>query len=343
MPILDLKDIVIYESPGGPTYAVPNASMRAMEAIVNATWDLAGTKSSSMSTKFNNAQGTYLDTAPTVSAGSVTAPTLTAPDVAIPEQIDAADVTVVFNTQMNALVTKFGEFRTTYFPDESAAYTAAENWLQAAIANDNGGIPVAVQEQLYEDDRSRILEDASRASDAVIGAFAARGYPLPPGAAAAAAIEIQRKAQGEIASSSRKLSALAIDMQKFNVQQLLSLRQVAMSSALDYIKSIAASSAQVTGLGYDSQSKLIASAADFYRAQTGAAELVAKVGQFNQTLALDAGAKNQAAELNLINAKLQAMLEEAKSVAAMATSLYNNLNVSTSIRADGGTSVTTSP
>ena len=343
MPILNLSSFYIGNNGGVDLWQVPDASMKTMEAILNATWDLAGTKSSSMSTKFNNAQGTYLDTAPTVSAGSVTAPTLTAPDVAIPEQIDAADVTAVFNTQMNALVTKFGEFRATYFPDESAAYTAAEDWLQAAIANDNGGIPVAVQEQLYEDDRSRILEDASRASDAVIGAFAARGYPLPPGAAAAAAIEIQRKAQGEIASSSRKLSALAIDMQKFNVQQLLSLRQVAMSSALDYIKSIAASSAQVTGLGYDSQSKLIASAADFYRAQTGAAELVAKVGQFNQTLALDAGAKNQAAELNLINAKLQAMLEEAKSVAAMATSLYNNLNVSTSIRADGGTSVTTSP
>lgn len=316
--------------PGGPL-----ESMRTLNALINASWDQANTKTTAYEAKMTAATEGFLDlaTAPHITAGTVTSPSITEPGVTIPSTITSADIYDEFTTQYLELVAllsdKFALFRTTYFPDEATAYTAAEDWLQSAIANANGGIPLAVQTQLIADAEATIQAAATTANNDVLAMFASRRFPLPPGAAAAAAVEIQQKAQDGVVDVARKIAITSIEQLRFVVTQLMGLRKIAMDSAVDYIKALASGpdmASRLVNVGYDAQSKLISSAAAFYNARTSAAEAVSKVGQYNVGTALEASAKNQMSDLTLIEDKLKALLAEADALAKMTTSLFNNLH-----------------
>lgn len=322
-----------------------DTAREVVKAVINAAWNQGITKQAQFEAKIATAQTTFLDTAtaPQVSAGSVSVPTITAPNVAIPTTQSASDVMTMFDSKylaiMGELADRFTAFRTTYFPDETNAYIAAEDWLQAAIA-DPSGLPPTVVAQIFGDDQARILEDKSRAQDAVIAQFAGRRFPLLPDVAASLTMQIEQKAQDELAESSRKVAMLSVEMQKFNVEKLLGLRGMAMDSAIKYVSALASApdiSSKLVGIGYDAQSKLISAAADFYRADSGAKEVIAKVAQFNTSTALEADVKNQMSNLTLIEDKLKALLAEAQALAQMSTSLFNNVHVSAGV--SGGRNV----
>lgn len=241
-------------------------------------------------------------TAQQVTPGVVGAFTIVEPTVDIPSTMSATDVMSVFDSKYLELVAllseKFTTFRATHFPNEGTTYAAAEAWLAAAIANPNGGLPTAVAAQLLEDERSRVLTDAARATDAVLATFAARRFPLPPGAAASAALQIQQKGQAEIAAAGRKLTALSIEQMKFAIEKAMGMRQMAMSAAVEYIKAIASGpdmASRLVGVGYDAQSKLISSAASFYNARTEAKKAMSDVDKTNVTLSQQADIANKAA------------------------------------------------
>lgn len=329
---------IISVTPGDYTPGA-QSSLNAMAAVINAAWEQGNTKSADFSARIDaitdEATG-WLSTqsAPHITGGSVDAPSVIEPNVTIPTSQSAGDVMTLFDTKYAEMVTmlsdKFTAFRTAYFPDESGAYSAAESWLKAALENPTSGLPVAVQDQLLTEDKDRITADATRASDAVIQSLAARRFPMPSGAAASALLQIQQKAQDEIAGSSRKLTIISVDMMKFAVEKTLGLRQVAMGAAVEYIKAIASpdSMSQLVNVGYDAQSKLISAASQFYNSRTAVAELTAKVSQFNVSTALDVAVKNQASDLALIEDRLKALLSECQLLAQMATSLFNNVHAS---------------
>lgn len=326
-----------------------DATARAMVAeVINATWSKGIELKNEFQAKLTAAQTTFLDdtSAPHVAAGTVDVPTVTAPGVSIPASADTTSVMSMFDAKylelVALLVDKFETFKLEYFPDESNAYIAAEDWLQSAIANPDSGLPPAVQAKIWGDDQARILQDTTRASDAVLAEFAGRRFPLPPGAAASAVMQIQQKSQDALAESSRKIAILSVEMQKFSVEKLLNLRQIAMDACIKYISALASGPDMATrliGIGYDAQSKLISAAADFYRADVQAAELTSKVAQYNNSIQLDAATKNQASDLTLIEDKLKALLAEAQAIAQTATALLNNVHASVGINASRNTSV----
>ena len=315
------------------------SSLDAMAAVINAAWDLGNAKYSDYEDKvaaLTDEVTGWLSTqaAPHITAGTVTAPSITEPDVDIPQTQSAGDVYTDFAAEYAKIIvelsTQFTTFRSSYFPDEQAAYSAAEDWLQAAIANDSG-LPAAVAAQILTDDKDRLLAEADRASETVLAAFAARRFPLPPGAAAAAIADITGKAQDEIAASSRKITIASVEQLRWVVEKTLGLRQIAMGAAVDYIKALASGpdiASRLVNVGYDAQSKLISAASQFYNSRTAAAELTAKVGQFNQQIALQAGEKNQAADMTMIENRLKALLTECQALAQMVTSLFNNVHAS---------------
>lgn len=333
--ILNLDKTPLYTTPGGTTYLVPGPGAEAIEQIINATWTEAQTNKAEFTAKLATALSGFLDTttSPHIAAGSVAIPSITEPAVNIPTTQSAGDVITEFGTQRLAivaeLVQKFSDFRTTYFPDESNAYAAVENWLQDAIA-DPSGLPPAVVAQIFGDDQARILADKTRAQDAVIAQFAGRRFPLPPDVATSAVMQIEQKAQDELAESSRKIAMLSVEMQKFNVEKLLGLRGMAMDSAIKYISALASGqdiASKVIGVGYDAQSKLISAASSFYNARTQAAETMSKVAQYNNSTQLEAAAKNQMADLQMVENKLKALLTECEVIGRAMTALYNNLHV----------------
>lgn len=346
-------DTIIAGFNGDPShtavYSVPSATMKATAQIINACWTEAQGNRATFAAKITAALADWLDTAsvPHVTSGTVSVPTIAEPAVDIPATQSAGDVISVFDTKraeiVAELVTKFTNFRTSFFPDESNAYAAAEDWLQAAIA-DPHGLPPAVRAALVGDDEARILADKVRAQDAVVAQFAGRRFPLPPDVSASAVLQIEQKAQDEIAESSRKLLLLSVDMQKFNVEKLLGLRGMAMDSAIKYISALASGqdiASKVVGVGYDAQSKLISAASSFYGARTNAAETISKISQYNNSAALEAATKNQAADMQMIENKLKGLLTEAQALAQMTTALYNNLHSGATISTSGGSSVNT--
>ena len=331
-------------------YSVPSASMQVAQAIINACWNEAQGNKATFTSKMTAALSTWLDgtSSPHVTAGSVSVPTITEPGVTIPASIDTSDILASYDSKylelVAMLVDKFSSFRTTYFANESSAYTAAETWLRNAIA-DPSGLPPAVVAQLVGDDQARILADSGRAQDTVMAQFAARGFPLPPGAAASAVLQIEQQAQNALAETSRKIMILSVEMQKWNVETIMGLRAMAMDNAIKYITALASGpemASKVIGVGYDAQSKLITSASSFYNARTQAAEAVSKVEQYNNSIALDVATKNQGADMQMIENKLKGLLTEAQSIAQMCTALYNNIHVGSSVNTSGSSTVNTS-
>lgn len=338
-------------APGVEIYQLPNASMQVLQDIINATWNEGLTTKAEFSAKIATALSGFLDitAAPHVTAGTVTVPTISEPVVDIPASVTVDDIYDQWTTEYLELATwldnKFTSFRATYFPDEQAAYNACEDWLQAAIANPEVGLPAAVADQIWTDDRDRIVKDGARASADVLAQFATKGFALPPGAAASAILQIEQATQDKVSESSRKVAAMSVDLQKFNVESLLKLRDVAMRDAVEYVKALASApemTSRLSNIGYDAQSKLISSVSSYYNARSQATEVMSKVAQYNNSTALEAAVKNQGSDLAMIENKLKAMLAEAAAIVQMCTGFINNLHVGATLQANGGTTVSNS-
>jgi hypothetical protein len=262
------------------------------------------------------------------------------PVITIPTSVDPTDVMSMFDTKYTELVAllveKFTTFQNTYFPNEGANYAVAETWITNAMNNPDHGIPAAVAAQMLTDVKSRAYADAAVQSDAVLATFAARRFPLPPGAAASAVLQISQKAQDSISESSRALMMKYIENMRFAVENTLSMREKAMGAAIAYINALASGPSLASGLvgtGYDAQSKLISSAASFYNARTEASRMVKQAEQFNVDRKFAKDEKNVSNDIVLMQDNVKLLLVEAQALAQVATSLFNNLHVSTSVSA----------
>lgn len=330
----------IISPPAGNFTPGAQFSIQTLADVINAAWNKGLDKSTEFDAKITAATAGFLDTASTpkiVPTQVYPIPNVVEPAVTIPAMADTSGIYSEFQTQYLALVQllsdKFVAFRTSYFNNEQTDFAAAESWLQDALANPNRAIPTAVADALVQEDKDRINADAQRAQDEVLATFASKRMPLPSGAAANAVIEIQQKAQDEIAQSARAVTIknfeMTYDKAKFAVEKLLGLRQIAMNSAVEYIKAIASGpdlASRLVNIGYDAQSKLISAASQFYGARTEAQKLTYAANQHNADLETEANKANQAAELQMVEDKLKALLTEAQALAQMATALFNNIH-----------------
>lgn len=328
---------------GGSGYT-PGAQT-ALEAainVINTTWQEANDKLIIFENKIGVINGTTPDgwltgiTAPSdITAGTVLPPTVVEPTVTIPSTIDTSTIYADYLAQYTALralvVSDLPKIFTDYFPNDGTTYGAAETWVQGAIANPNYGLPAAVQAQIMSDAQAILLSDKLRAQDAVIQQFAARRFPLPPGPAASVITQIEQKTQDAMAEAGRKITMQCIDMMKFAIEEALKMRQMAMGSAMDYLKtqvSALSEASKVIGIGIDAQSKLIHAVSSYYNCRIAAAELTAKVAEFNVTSELQADKDNQAKGLTLFEDRLKALLMEVQTFGQMATAMFNNLHAS---------------
>ena len=314
-------------------------AVRFSEAVINEAWAQGNAKSTALDAKMALARAGLPDVATEVAGLDVTAGTSTGASVVEPTiTIADASATMVyseFETQYLELVTllsdKFADFQTAHFPDDHAFYTQTEDMLQAILANPNGGLPVTVQAQMLADDHARITAEANRASDTLMATFAARRFPLPPGALASGVMQIQQKSQDLMAESSRKITVASIENLKFAIEKAINCRTLAMSTAVEYIKALASGpdmASRLIGVGYDAQSKMINAASSFYGVRAEVAKMSNQVSQYNASTKLEADSKNQMASMALIEANIKTLLTEAQAMAQMATSMFNNLHAS---------------
>lgn len=322
---------IVFDSPGG-----------FAEDIVNESWEVAMAATNSFDSIVADtvARNDALSESDTLVVNTANETPVAEPAITIPTSVTPGDVMALFDQKylelVALLVEKFTTFQNTYFPNDAATYALAETWITDAMNNPDQAIPAAVAAQLLTDVKTKAYADAAVASDTVLATFAARGYPLPPGAAANAVLQITHKAQNEIAESSRKLMMEYVTQMKFTVDKALSLRKEAMDSAISYINALAAGPSLASGLvnnGYDAQSKLISATASFYNARTGASQLLKQAEQFNVDRKYAKDERNAANDITLMQENIKVLLTEAQALAQIATSLFNNVNVSTSVSA----------
>lgn len=323
-----------------PPEVMQEAAVVAFEASINSTWAM-GLDSrqktiddiAAIVADLQNALNT-----PKMNNTTLAPATVSEPLVNIPSSVSASDIYADFLAQYTLLITeldsKFTSFRATFFPTENATYTLAENWLAAAIANPNVGLPPTIAAQIWGDDSARILADSSRAQDAIVAQFAGRRFPLPADVSASAVLQMQQKTQDLQAESSRKIAIMSVEMQKWLVEKILGLREMAMKSVVDYVKTIAMGpeiASRLVPIGYDAQSKLISAVSQYYNARTGAVGLTYKGTEKNAELTQDTNTQNLKSEMATVEHWVKALLTEAQALSQMATALFNNIHLQSSM------------
>ncbi|MGA0610109.1 hypothetical protein [Caldimonas sp. KR1-144] len=236
------------------------------------------------------------------------------------------------------------QFFSDYFPLGDELELAGE-WIERVLTQ-GGAINPTIEAQLWERERARLLADAQRQEDEAVALWAARGYPLPPGAALAAVEQIRRTTQQQIAAASRdvaiKTFETEVQLAQRAVELAINLRTSAIQSASEYIKTLALG--PQLGVEYastlaDAQAKLAGAASDFYRAQVQAAEIPVRVATANAEFKMRGEELRVRGSLENLGQRVQAAMAAAQSLGTQAAAALNGLHASASISGSDSTVV----
>lgn len=325
----------------GPYYQ-PNLDARG---LVNAAWAKAEKLSASKESKtvemFDKALGEAGAAKYMTPAAMNFGVNVEEPDVLIPRIAEAASIENFqhwWTGAIDTLADQFADFIKQYFPNECGYLQAAQRWICDTLEKGGTGINPIVEQQIWARDRSRLLADARSQEAELLDGFAARRYPIPPGAAVGAVLKLRGEAAGKIAQASRdvaiKQAEIEIENVKFAVDKAISLYSAAMGAAGDYIKSLVSSSGNMSQLlpsVTDSQSRLIGAAADYYRARIQVEDLRLKAAMPNGEWRQQANVKNVDNEMQAMRNRVDAAIEAAKAMAQQASAALNAMHASASM------------
>ena len=276
-----------------------------------------------------------------IAAQDVSANTIREPSVAIPTRTSGFDSAVfdsMYGTIINDLADKFAGFFTKFFPIRETLMPEVEAWLERAVKDGGTGINVDVERAIWQRDRDRIQTEASAATESAFSTFAARGFPLPPGALNGTVIAIQRKQSADLAAVSRDAAIKAFDTEienvRFAIAQAIDYRTKAISAAGDYIRALAVAPSIASSLSTqsaDAQARLISAAASFYNARINAADHRFKTDLANSDNNLKAQIATAEIESDYSKQRVQAAVSAAESAGQQAAAALNGLNATSQL------------
>lgn len=231
---------------------------------------------------------------------------------------------------------KIDEFLTTYFPSP-AAYSKAMAWLEKATDGGTGIDPV-IERQLWERDRTRILNESARAESEAAINWANRGFPLPPGALTGQVHQIRQDAQKKLSEQSRDIAIKRFDAglenAKFAVKTIIDSAQAALSAASDYIKTVMMGPQLASELALsqvDAKIKVVQALTTLYAAEVGALDPVVKLAVAQGDMDMRGMETNARGEMTALEARVRAAVSYAEMLGAQAAAGLNALNASASI------------
>lgn len=302
-----------------------------------------------------NEASTYSNHAISASSGSISMPyapiAFTAaniePPVYIPfnaSGVDGALYDSTYSRIITDLSDKFASFFSTYFPDECNYLAAAQDWMCKVLTEGGSGIKAHIEDQIWQRERSRTLSEVSRASEEVVATFAARGFPLPPGAMLHQLNTAQRQAQDQIAQGSRdraiQAAQLEIDNIRFCVEQALEYRVRGIQAAGDYIKVLALGpeiAMRLATAAADAQARLITAANTYYGSRIRLEELRLNVLQYNETLRHEAAKVDVREFSERLKARVTTLSAAAEAAGNQAAAALNAVHASAQIAVQGET------
>ena len=317
-------------------------------AFTNA-WTVAQSKSITSDSLFTQAL-TAGGNAPTVTAASFNFnPSAIEPLVNIPQQAEGASVAKFFELSgavIEQLAGLFKGYMTEYFPDDQPYLSEAQKWIVNALQNGGTGIDPHIEAQIWDRDRSRLLKEADRLEDELLAGWAARRYPLPPGAAAHQVLQVRKDAADKIAQASRdiaiKQAEIEIENIKFAVKTALEMYSAAMGAAMEYVKALSVgpqSGMQLIPSITDSQAKLISAANGYYQSRIAVEELRMKAALPNSEWTQQARIKTAELKTEELKTRVGAAVSAAQSLGTQAASALNSLHASASVSGSTSNSV----
>lgn len=240
---------------------------------------------------------------------------------------------------------KIDEFLTTYFPSP-AAYSKAMAWLEKATDGGTGIDPV-IERQLWERDRTRILNESARAESEAAINWANRGFPLPPGALTGQVHQIRLDAQKKLSEQSRDIAIKRFDAglenAKFAVKTIIDTAQTALAAASDYIKTIMMGpqlASQLALSQVDAKVKMVQAMTSLYGAEVAALDPVVKLAVTQADIDMRGMEANARGEMTALESRVRAAVGFAEMLGAQAAAGLNALNASASISGSDSTNRT---
>lgn len=318
------------DPPPGVAYAITAGSR-----IFNALWETAQEKSAAFDVRMNDAtaavpSSSNIGTAPTV--GAVTTPTVPIP----PPAMSAGEVQALFDTNAEAikqlLVDAYSNYLATYYPG-SAYLTSAETWINNVLTNGGTGVNPIVEQQIWHRERGRTLQELERAEDELMTTWAGRGYPLPPGALTGSVLRVRQDADGKIGESSRaqaiRVFEIEIEQSRFAVGQALALRQQAVSSAGEYMRSLVLGpqvGAQLATSLAETQASFARVTTEYYRSLIAASEIPLRVATTNAELSMRTKELAGRLDNDLVSKRVEAAIAAAQLYSTQTAGAFNALN-----------------
>lgn len=338
----------------GPIVPVPDAGGGAgapivVSNVINAMWQSAQAKADAAMGAADEALF-YSDQAPRMQHASVNADYEVPQKPVLPDMTGDADkAEAIFRAYYGELwdnmVDGFATFIRTYFPDPDY-YRDALRWCHIAITQGGTGIRASVENQLWERERARVMTEYSSAADQAEDDWAARGFPLPPGALTGQLAKLRAVAMKTLSASSRDIAVKSFETEienvRFAVSALLDWRKAALDAALKYINALAGAPdiamKLATGMA-QIKSELARALTALYQAEIAALEPEVRMAITNAELKQRASEANLKASVDTLQAKVQTAMSAVQMLATQAAAGINAIGARASISGGDSSSI----
>lgn len=210
---------------------------------------------------------------------------MTAVEPGVPE---IENTIITYEAQRDFLVKlmtdKLTEFFTIYYPLNTDGYDEGTAWLVDTITNGGTGINPAVENQIWQRGRDRVIAEGARADSQTLIQFSQRGYSLPTGVMTrqlqANRFEQLAKLQEQSRDVAIKQAEIEIENLRFAVEKAVDARLRALAAAADYIRAVTGgfeSAVRISNLEAQAKAALMAATADLYRARLQRDEIAMRV------------------------------------------------------------------
>ena len=182
------------------------------------------------------------------------------------------------------MIDRLTEFFTVYYPLNTDGYDEGTAWLVDTITNGGTGINPAVENQIWQRGRDRVIAEGARTDSQTLIQFSQRGYSLPAGVMVKQLQANRFEQLGRLQEQSRdvaiKQAEIEIENLRFAVNLAIDARLRALDAAANYIRALVSafdSAVHVANLEAQAKAALIAATADLYRARLQRDEIAMRV------------------------------------------------------------------
>lgn len=220
------------------------------------------------------------------------------------------------------------DWMNTYFPTLDQTLISAEDvWLKAVINNGYSGIPVALEQQIWDRARGRDTIEAFRLEEEAVSQFASRGFSMPPGVLVDRVLQVQQEAANKSSTISREAAIkqieIAVDMTKLAIGEVTKLRLGIAAALADFMRAwmaIPQAAAEIAKAKASMHSLLWTSSADYMRAQVSIANLSMDAQKTNSMVNLEGNKLDFDEQKTHAELRVNAALQSATQMGAIASS-----------------------